>query len=302
MLTPEKARFKDAGNFRQVWQEYASLKKGDDFFWNPQKALEVIGFGADSLLSDDWKNLEIISIQMKSRMPSSYLILKFPQEHRMRFFLNLLWQTLEIKYQMVHMSMRSTALESKIQYEIMTLMVNLEQWLDDNQRKMKMNQYDVIRENYQELISWYWLRIYDSSQLYIHMRSLRYMKEEIVLLSKRNNPDSLIGSYDVQHQQNMTEKESRQIEKSDSIYEMIDEMSQDLQDLQRDVKKKAEDLQMYEEPFLKPAEVCKKLEISSQTLSNWRKQGRFKTYKEVGNRFEYSEKEVLEIKKQQLKG
>mgnify|MGYP005844256827 CR=1 FL=1 len=300
-LKAELMVLQDPHKYRLLWQKYISTGKSQAGVLNPIRTFDDLKISYPEEVRKDWKALEGVSMKYQMEIPLTFFIQKFPQEHETRFFLCLFWQILEVAFQIIQYAMRTSRLNSKIQYEVMTFMVHLEQWMDDNQSLLQYSSKKKLRFYYQQILAFNWLRTHRTASHYIHPASLRYFEEELEEVITEEGALTALFSYSDQLQPQKEYVKTPTEAPDGNIYDMIDEMSKDIKQLHQVVKRKAEDLQMYDGRFLKPKEVCEMLGITNQTLNNWRKARKFKIFKDLGHRYEYSEIEILEMKKKMQK-
>lgn len=300
-LMPELSIYQNENIFRGVWREWRELLTRNTLcFLNPlETPLQEIHFSPE--LCKDWDALSIMAESYSVKPPLGLLFKHFPSQHRYRFFVALLWQTLHIQfYGLIQILQKEDSIPYQ-QFLLMSYMRDLEQFISDNQQCLSTHKYHSIRKSFQELFSFFWLKIYRLHQELIHSKSLKYFEEEMLeyLINNKTGTPSLLQEYLIQQLRLKPMESMEEFEKT-APEEIIANMNSDLKDIQKDLKtlKLAPSLEMNNDVYLKPKDAAKFLGIAVSTLAKYRTQGRLKKYRKPvpGNWYEYSERELEAFK------
>lgn len=298
-LMPELSIYKNKISFREVWRDWRELMtRNTPCFLNPvETPLQELHFSTG--LCKDWDALSSMAAYCTIKPPLDLLLKHFPSQHRDRFFIALLWQTLHIQLYGLRQILQKEDSISYQQFLLMSYMREIEQFITDNQKYLSTQKHHSIRISYQELFSFFWLKTYRFHQELIHPKSLKYFEEEMLenLVIKPSEKPNLLKEYLIEQLEAKPMESMEEFEKT-APEEIIADMKSDLKDIQKDLKsiKLAPSLEMSSDVYLKPKDAAEFLGIAISTLAKYRTEGRLKKYKRTGNRYEYSVRELEAFK------
>lgn len=291
-LMPELFRDKDENLFRDIWKVWNSDNSRDGkAFLYPASSFKLFGIKISVELTNDWSELKKEWKLLPEQVPVKNLMTIFPAQHRTRFFVALFWQTIHIQFHVLSLTLRNEQSVQHQQYLLMHYITDLEQWMDDNEKKMKNSSQEIIRGSFQQIMIFYWLQYVKKFKDLLHVGSLRYFKEDLEFsLKDVKTPIQKLQEYLVDQLKEPVVLSREEFEKMAPLEIMaqfkddIDEINAALHQLQP--------LEMEQDVYLKPKDVHEIFGIAQSTLAQWRTVGKLKKYKKVGNRYEYSQKEL----------
>ena len=299
-LMAELSSFQDEKKFRHIWRLWrVSNRKENLRFIHPKSAFEDAEFSFTPELLNDWNEQKDYSFRLTKNVPDSILLSLFPQQHKRRFFVFLLWETLELQSDFLKYSVHKEPSQIQRQYIIMSYLTSLEQLIEDNHSYFKKTIELEIRKDYQLLMSYFRLILFRYFGDYIHLKSLRYFEEELLLLFEDDETEGIqsLAKYlkgQLKEKPLLSEKEFKNMAPLEIAHNLQTEMGSLKKVVQK--LKDQEPLEMNQDEYLKPKYAAKFLGIGTGTLSNWRNKKKINRYKKVGNRYEYSFNELKQLK------
>lgn len=292
-LMPELKAYGDEKIFTKIWREWRSETKRT--FIHPQKAFELAGLNYSKELKNDWDLLQKQSESIAEKAPLHLLFNFFPSQYRIRFFVAISWQSLHVQYHILFSKIRSEDSIQHQQYILMHYLMDLEQLMEDNDNKLNDTTDKCIRLSYRSLMSFFWLKLYTRYSDFLHLKSLRYFKDDLEFqLQSFNENTAKLQEYLADQ---LAEKPALSQEEFEKMAptEIMAGLKDDLKEIQESMKHLGKPLEMDQDVYLKPKEVREEFGIAQSTLAKYRKEGKLKKFKFMFNRYEYSRKELMEV-------
>jgi len=296
-LMPELLVYQDLKLFRKLWRSIQeSLTAPTPRFINPSKAFERLGLPLHKEVKEEWWRLSVHPLPSSVFSPLKQLNHYYPQQHKTRFFTFLFWQNIHISYENMRLRLEKESMNMQKQYLLMYFMTHLEQYMEDHAKKEEEGK--EIQAVFQFLMAFYWLKGYQDFPSLLVTKSLRYFKEELLYLFQNPEANTFFAylAEQISPSETKAEKEILKEERSLSLTEMAQTIHKEMKEIKEKVIK-IKTGEVDEQVYLTPKACSKILNISVQTLSNWRRKGMLKDYKRVANRYEYSKKEILALER-----
>lgn len=299
-LMPELPLYAERGLFSRAWRHIQSqLLDTERPFIDPVEAFETMQIPVHKEVKAEWISLMQQNWKPDSTPPLKLLNSFYPQEAKTRFFALLFWQYIHLGYEYLGRSLIDASFLFQKQYLLMEFMISLEQFMEDNLQKLSSG--DESRKVFQALMAYYWLMAYRKFFTFLHLKSLRYMEEEVLYTFQAQEPNSLFY-YFYSKLQPLKQDPEAATEQLPSTSNPLLDLAKTIQTDMGSLKDTLTQIKTGERRvskanlYIKPAKACEMLNICPQTLSNWRKKGKLKKFRKVANRYEYNLKEIESIK------
>lgn len=295
-LMPELLFHKNDSYFRDIWREWHSdIIKDSPVFIHPIKAFQVVGLDFTEEIKQDLEQLALFSRNVSDQPPLKRLIEFFPLQYRQRVYALLIWQTLHDQFYLILSLINEESSIKHQQYILMHYLMDLEQWMDDNHQKSEKSSHHIIRQTYSLFLGFFWLKYIRYYKDLLYINSLRYFEEDVAYqLNQMYEKTKLLQEFLLDQ---LKEKPALIQEDFENIApaEIVAELKEDLKGIKAGLKHMQQPLKMEEDVYLQPKDVRKEFKIAESTLAKYRKEGKLKKFKKVGNRFEYSREELREV-------
>jgi hypothetical protein len=302
-LMPELMATTGENVFRKIWREWNSeWSRTEASLYNPIKAFKLNGLKLQRDLEDEWETIVPIAVNQKENPPLKKLFDFFPSQYRLRVLLGLFWQILHFQYHDLFTQIRAEASHRHQQYILMHYLMDLEQFMDDNEKKKLADSDAVIRLAFHYLLIFFWLKYENSYQDLIHFKSMRNFKEDLLFNLKNTELQTgKLQEYLLEQLKDSPVLSQEEFEKMAPV-EIMAGLKEDIDEIKDGMKHLGQPLEMEKDVYLQPKEVKEVFGIPQSSLANYRKEGKLKKYKFMFNRYEYSRKElVLFVKNQSVR-
>lgn len=314
---PWLAPFTDDKKLRKliIYIESEINKDKTSFFKSLGKNLNYAGINVNDAITDDWRTIS----KHEYNYYDEVLFLKIKKilwkEAKVRFYVML-----AINCGFAHLYWLKDAVEREddnrlIGFKVMRSLKDIGQFIIDgrsNTAKSKSSEY--IFDGVNMILSFVWLKILSLYHPHIFMDGLPLMKEEVIynIICRNKRSENMnilreaillaLNLLEEKAEQHTISNEETAVSdisemKMPDIIELSKGISSDISSLKSDIKK-IETCKDKKPEYIKPKEAALFLNISKTTLNSWRKKGRMKEFRLMGNRYEYNKRELEKLKTQ----
>jgi hypothetical protein len=180
--------------------------------------------------------------------------------------------------------------------------------IDTGLKKSGDRASDEIMEMVGIILSYMWISIYNRYSVFIEASGLALMKEDVYKVLSEGSGNKGIEALRLKVKEMQVLKEGREGRgekplrkavndsiKSDELLMMIKNLKKGSGIIQEGINEISRP-EKEEKKYLRARDAVKVLGINRTSLNEWRRKGKIKDYRKTGNRFEYSENELLKLK------
>ena len=315
-LMPNLCLFGDEKSIRQlnIYIENDVMNKNKNFFSSLSENINDSGIKLKSEIKDEWKFLAKKNYQYFAEP----LFVKLNKITFSEPVTNLYFK-MSLNCAFSHLFCLKNSVNNETDknvnsFKIMRSLKDIGQMIRDCREDITGCESDSIIEIIRRVLAFVWLKILSVYHKLIYMEGLSMIKEEVIYhITYRDTTSVKVNMIreSILDELNLYEKKPEISEinshnniaaenppsTNNDIYEIINDISNDLETTKENLTKAVAKEEIGKE-YLKPGEACALLNISKTTLNTWRKNGIFKDYHLLGNRYEYSKQELTRLKTQ----
>lgn len=295
-LMPELWANADEQVFGEIWRNWnGEIATKHRAFIHPASACHLVGLAMPKDLLMDWDALAILAEKIEKPLPLKKLFGFFPQRQAARFFSALLWQVLYIQYHQLFFLIRTEPSIKHQQYLLMNYLMQLEQWMQDNERKISANNSSLVRHSFHYFLSFFWLNYHRKYVDLIHLASLRYFKEDLEFTLNNMQPETIHLQQHLLQQLKVSPPKSLEEFEKAAPESLVAGISSPKNTKATEQKHLQNPLKMEDDVYLQPRDVKAEFGIAPSTLAKYRTIGKLKIFRKHLTRYEYSRKEIIEF-------